>query len=305
MLQARIQQLTAPKPGAEEEAARAQRARDADMLGLQRGSPEWRQYVVTGEMPEPTKPGYTRMTPEQVATIPGLDPSKAYQVSPEGKIEAIGGSLVNVDMGGDPSVGKLSPDYTYATNPDGSIKRDENNLPIAVPVPGSPAAREAASTDAATDRREDAKIIEADVIINAAQRAREAAANRNFGAGGTSFVAGLPIIGGETDSGEVVRQIAAIKANGSLAALQAMRANSPTGGALGNSSDKDLMLLADKAGALDPNSPNLERDLDDYERALLRTLYGPERGDAMFEETRKSAPDEGIPTFNPQTGLWE
>jgi flagellar protein FlgJ len=78
------------------------RARDADLLGYERGSPEWRQFVVTGEMPEPPKPGYTRMTPEQVATIPGLDPAKAYQVSPEGKIETIGGggTTVNIDNAG-------------------------------------------------------------------------------------------------------------------------------------------------------------------------------------------------------------
>ena len=55
-LQSRIGMLTAPQPGAEEEAARAMRERDADLLGYTRGSPEWNQYVVTGEMPKSASP---------------------------------------------------------------------------------------------------------------------------------------------------------------------------------------------------------------------------------------------------------
>ena len=55
-LQSRIDMLSKPQPGAEEEAARARRARDADLLGYQRGSPEWTQYVVTGQQPAPPDP---------------------------------------------------------------------------------------------------------------------------------------------------------------------------------------------------------------------------------------------------------
>lgn len=55
-LESRIGMLTAPQPGAEEEAARAMRARDADLLGFTRGSPEWNQYYVTGEMPKSASP---------------------------------------------------------------------------------------------------------------------------------------------------------------------------------------------------------------------------------------------------------
>ena len=55
-LQSRNGMLTAPQPGAEEEAARAMRERDADLLGYTRGSPEWNQYYVTGEMPAAADP---------------------------------------------------------------------------------------------------------------------------------------------------------------------------------------------------------------------------------------------------------
>ena len=51
MLQSRIQTITTPQPGAEEDRARERRARDAELLGYGRGTPEWNQYVVTGEIP--------------------------------------------------------------------------------------------------------------------------------------------------------------------------------------------------------------------------------------------------------------
>jgi hypothetical protein len=55
-LQSRIQTITTPQPGAEEEAARARRARDAELLGYARGTPEFNQFVVTGEIPQAAKP---------------------------------------------------------------------------------------------------------------------------------------------------------------------------------------------------------------------------------------------------------
>lgn len=55
-LQSRIDMLSKPQPGAEEEAARARRARDAELLGYARGTPEWTQYVVTGQQPAPPDP---------------------------------------------------------------------------------------------------------------------------------------------------------------------------------------------------------------------------------------------------------
>jgi hypothetical protein len=51
----------------------------------------------------PPKPGYRLMTPAEVAADPRLDPTKPYQVSPEGKIETVGGggTTINNNMGGD------------------------------------------------------------------------------------------------------------------------------------------------------------------------------------------------------------
>ena len=63
-------------------------------------------------------------------------------------------------------------------------------------------------------------------------------------------------------------------------------------------------MLAEKAGALDPTSPNYPRDLDDYERTLLRTIHGRDEGDRIFESTRGSTmPQAGAPVGSAQKRL--
>lgn len=55
-LQTRMGQLSAPDPNAEEDRARERRARDAELLGYGRGTPEWNQYVISGDVAAPAKP---------------------------------------------------------------------------------------------------------------------------------------------------------------------------------------------------------------------------------------------------------
>lgn len=197
---------------------------------------------------------------------------------------------VNVGDGGGARMGTIPQGYTVIEDP---------NSPAGyrmVAIPGGPedtsALAAAAESNAATA---------SDVVTTAAQRAREAAGKRNFGPAGTSLVAGLPIIGQSTDSGEVVRNVDVLKAQAQAGNLQAMRDASKTGGALGNVTEKELKLLSDKSGALNPDSPTFERDLDDYERTLLRVIHGQEAGDAIFEQTRGTAsqPAHGSATMPP------
>jgi hypothetical protein len=65
-----------------------------------------------------------------------------------------------------------------------------------------------------------------------------------------------------------------------------MRQASPTGGALGSATDADMILLKQKSGALDPQSPNFIRDLEDYELTLLQTIHGFAAGTRIFNQTR-------------------
>ncbi|WP_127524081.1 hypothetical protein [Mesorhizobium sp. Z1-4] len=154
-------------------------------------------------------------------------------------------------------------------------------------IPGGPAAAEVEAAEGQSNARMDAAMTASDTVTQAAQRARTAVGNQNFGSGGTTAVAKIPIVGPLTDSAEVVRQTDVLKSLAAAENLNAMRQSSPTGGALGNVTEKELKLLQDKSGALDPNSPTFIRDLEDYERTLLRTIHGREVGDAIFEQTRR------------------
>lgn len=157
---------------------------------------------------------------------------------------------------------------------------DENNNPVRMePIPGGPA--DTSKQDAA---KADNLSASTDVITGAADKARQAYNSAILPVTGTlGRIAGaLP----ETNAAEVRRQVETLKSNAKIENLQAMRAASPTGGALGAVSDSENAMLAAKAGALDPDSPNFARDLEGYERSLLRTIHGKEAGDRIFESTR-------------------
>lgn len=202
-----------------------------------------------------------------------------------------GAANTTVTVGGDgaPGLGKLSPDYGYVLDPaTGQPVIDPiTGLPTAAPVPGSPAAIEAARVEAARGIKSGNAAIASDVVTSAASRAREAAGKRELGGFGSNLVGWANPY---SDSAEVIRQVEVLKSNAKIENLTAMRAASPTGGALGAVSDKESEMLAAKSGALDPQSPNFLRDLDDYERTMLRIVHGPEAGDAIFEATRGTAP---------------
>ena len=197
-----------------------------------------------------------------------------------------GAASTNVTVGGDgaPGLGKLSTDYGYVLDPvtGQPVIDPRTGLPTAAAVPGSPAALEAAKEAQAGVVKEGNKSVSTDVITGAAAKAREAAADRQLGGFGQGIAATLPW----TDSAEVARQVEVLKSNAKVENLQAMRAASPTGGALGAVSDSENAMLAAKAGALDPSSPTFARDLDDYERTLLRIVHGPEAGDRIYNATR-------------------
>jgi hypothetical protein len=91
---------------------------------------------------------------------------------------------------------------------------------------------------------------------------------------------GMLFPGSETKKLEAT--IAPIKSNISFDTLQEIRKNSPTGGALGPVSDKDIELLASKIGSLDvgQGEKQLDRSLADiqetYKSMLTRLGYNPQ-----------------------------
>ena len=220
------------------------------------------------------------------------------------------GNQVSVTVGGGPELGKLSTDYGYIMDPATGMPviDPETGLPKAAPVPGSPAAIEAEKLGQKVVLTDANKATATEVITNAAKYAREADKARMVGGWAGELAAKNP----GSQNAEVYRQVAALQANASAENIAAMRAASPSGAALGGVSDRDIQLLADKSGALNPASPNFARDLDDYERTVLRLVHGKEAGDRIFEATREGE-DKPEPSplsvkrrrWNPEKGAFE
>jgi hypothetical protein len=251
--------------------------------GLDPASPEGQHYLLTGKLPEAPEPGYTTMTADEVAAL-GLPPG-AYQRGPKGEIKQIGGGGVNVSVSNNASeVGTIPQGYEMFTDPQTGARSLR-------PIPGGPEDMTAKDAIARSNA-----LTATEVVTSAAARAREAARNRSVG----GIFSGIAAMNPSSYNAELYRQVEVLKSNAKIENLTAMRAASPTGGALGAVSEKENEMLAAKAGALDPASPNFERDLDDYERTLLRIVHGKEAGDKIFEETRSGVPPtkpavDGIP----------
>ena len=247
-------------------------------LGIDPQSEEGKHYIMTGQLPEPPEPGFTTMTPEEVAQL-GLPPG-SYQRGPKGEIKQIGGGgqTINVNTGSE--VGTIPQGFELFTDPVTGARSMR-------PIPGGP--EDTSKND--TKKANNAETA-ASVVTTAADRALAASKERAFGGVGQGLVSNIPW----TDSAEVARQVEVLKANAKVDNLQAMRDASPTGGALGSVTEGETQMLAAKSGALDPSSPNFERDLADYTRTLLRVVHGPEDGDRIFAQTWKGEmPAEAMP----------
>ena len=129
--------------------------------------------------------------------------------------------------------------------------------------------------------------------MNAANTARTLASGWS-----TGNVGRVSSLNSESDAAEIYRQVDVLKSVASVENINAMRRESPTGAALGAASDKDLALLASKAGALDPGAgkERFIKQLDDYELTLLQTVHGNDEGTRLFNEMKAGKSDLQSPT---------
>ena len=160
--------------------------------------------------------------------------------------------------------------------------RDQQGYIVSMePIPGGPAAAEIAKNEAATTRREGGQDTASDIVQSAALKAVQALNAEGMPATGT--VGRAMALFPESNAAEVRRQVNVLKANATLEGLNAMRSSSPTGAALGSVTEGEGEKLAARAGTLDPDSPNFDRDVKDYTRAVLEYIHGPEAGRKIFE----------------------
>lgn len=178
-----------------------------------------------------------------------------------------------------PQVGSIPAGY--------QLQYDDQGRPVsAVPIPGTPQAMEAEAAARSRATVQDRKSTSTDVIGDAAQRARELT-----GWSTTGMVGSLASNASSSQAAELRRQVDVMKSIATIENLTAMRMASPTGGALGNVTEKEGAMLASATGALDAaaSEADFKRALDNYEKTLYRVVHGTEAGDKLFEERRKAA----------------
>ena len=198
------------------------------------------------------------------------------------------GTTVNVGPQGE----KLPPPpsgYVYRYNPDRTVMLNEQGVPIVVPLSGGP--KDETKTERA---KEQSKKTMTGTILQEAQKARDLIGPYSTGFG--SLLSGLPT----TDARQLEAHVNSLKAQATIETLNAMRQQSPTGGALGNVTNAENKMLAAKAGALDPASgaDAFRQQLDDYELTLLQIVHGNDAGAKVFAESRSAQPS---PSSQPRT----
>jgi len=179
----------------------------------------------------------------------------------------------------DPQMGQIPEGYKLVTKTldDGSVEYTYE------PIKGSPAYQKAQEAAQKKESRAETRETMTNTILREAQKARELIGNWSTGAG-AFLLQGLPT----TDARALAGHVRSLQAQATIETLNAMRQESPTGGALGNVTNQENAMLAAKAGLLDPMSkPEVfKQQLDDYELTLLQIVHGSEEGLKRFNEGR-------------------
>ncbi|MCC6105999.1 hypothetical protein [Acetobacter sp.] len=223
-------------------------------------------------------PEYRLLSSQEKQTL-GLPAGGNYQIDATGKVSAIGGGGVNV-------LPNAPAGYYYQPGPDGQTTLQ--------PVPGGP-------VDQAKKNKSDGNATTNDVLTRTASDLFGLLkSNPRLSAGALS----IPLAYSPESSAAQLRRLnSTLGAIGSLSSLQQMRDQSPTGGALGNVTEKEEALLARKFGTLDPNSsPDVyEKNARDYVKTLYQIVNGNEAGQSLFNKNFSEAnpqPNQAAPSVS-------
>jgi hypothetical protein len=251
--------------------------------------------------------GFQLLPAEEVARL-GL-PAGSYQRGADGKITQIGsgGQTINVNTGaGEPQIGTIPQGFMLvedATIPEGRRM---------VPIPGGPEDR-SGSTAAGTELQAAGSSNVLDVLTDLKKGIEESPRlTTGFWGNILSQVPGSAAYDIEATS-------RTIKANLAFDALSAMRAASPTGGALGGVSAPELALLESQIASLDlgQSTPQILASIERIENQYTRILNKAyETGDPAeldrvlggrpeFVQVAETPASRTRLRYNPETGTFD
>lgn len=235
---------------------------------MQQQDPRYQQQLALGDLqmqqaqmelealrnPQPD-PGFRVLTPQEAAAM-NL-PDGAYQVGPDNKVYEIGGGGVNVNLPGQPTIGTIPAGYAATQGADGAWTM--------APVPGSPAAAEAEAASAAASASAAQTGTTANIVREDIGRIRDIVTNAPWFNPAVGFGSGLLQQLEGTNATNVAALSETVRANIGFDRLQAMREASPTGGALGNVTERELSNLQAVMGNLG-QSQSVEQFLYNLDR---------------------------------------
>jgi hypothetical protein len=195
--------------------------------------------------------------------------------------------------------GKPDDGTVWARNPDNTVKLDERGAPIAIPYQGGKvwAAQQAAATAAAN--KSGSETVQNNIVLQDIDRALTGIdSNPTMTTGlGSQLTSGI----GGSPARNVNSLLDTVRANVGFKQLQSMRDASPTGGALGQVTERETALLQAVLGSLettqDPTqlTDNLKRLKNTYLDIIHGPGNGPPREMLSFEKRgpaqRPSAPN--------------
>lgn len=184
------------------------------------------------------------------------------------EVRAAGKTTVNNTLtAGNEKLGKPPPGWRMYRDSDGAIKME--------PISGGPVEGEEAEKDAKAAAAAEHKENTAKLVLEDLGRAKELVKNSPILT--TGFLGNMLKSWGGTPAADLSSLIDTISANISFDRINQMRQSSPTGGALGNVTEKELALLSATAGSLaQSQSPEqLMQNLERLEQQFKEVVHGP------------------------------
>jgi hypothetical protein len=198
----------------------------------------------------------------------------------------------------------------YGTIPPGfQLMQDDNGVRME-PIPGSPAAVEAAQAQAAAGKKTATQNSTADMMVEDIDRTLATVNNSTLPTTGT----GGAILKGTPGTGafDVNKLLVGIRANIGFDRLQRMREESPTGGALGQVAVQELESLQSIYGSLEQaqSKSQFEFNLKRLKNKYLDIVHGEGSGPAREKlDTGRGATNAPNPAAQPPAGIapdiWE
>lgn len=185
-----------------------------------------------------------------------------------------GATQVNVGPNGE-EFGDPGKGLVWQRTPDGKVALDDRGAPIAIPFQGGEAWQKQQAAQQAGAVKESQADTKAGIVTEDVDRALEKIKADPFWT--TGLMAGWASQIGGTPAADVKRLIDTVKANAGFNELQKMRDASPTGGALGQVTERELQFLQSVIGSLeqDQSSEQLIYNLERVKEAFLDIVHGP------------------------------